>query len=444
MNYLRVLIVIGIAIFWAGCVPPTPPPSPTPWPTATPAATDTVTPAAGVGATAATRTPTSTPTKMPTPSVTEISVWHSLPEAQATRLREDVEAFQEKFPKYRIVLQHYDRSEEFLVSVLTDEVAFDVVLASSPLLGNLWAARQITPVNEFFSPDFLNGFAAVTLTGAQQDGQLWGLPDTAGFHLLLFYNRDMVDVPPVTMKDFSDIAETLSTTSQRSLGVNSYDPLWLIPWLTAYGGWLMDDSGEPKLNTEAMISAISLHLDWYDSKSGIASPQIYEEMRNEFLSGNLATMIDGEWAIRELANTDQINWGVAALPHLAQKNELDQQPAPLILGRYWAISSTAAEGNRAAGITTFLEYITQPERQLELFADFGLLPTQRQALSDPLVVNDPVLRASAAQLQAGRSLPLKVNPNTLLDAMRGPLREAVDGNISPEEAAEAMQNNLVP
>ena len=73
---------------------------------------------------------------------------------------------------------------------------------------------------------------------------------------------------------------------------------------------------------------------------------------------------------------------------------------------------------------------------------FGLLPTRRKALDDPLIANDPVWRVSALQLRAGHGLPLGLNANVLLDAMREPLRGVIDSELTPIEATELMQINL--
>jgi hypothetical protein len=70
-----------------------------------------------------------------------------------------------------------------------------------------------------------------------------------------------------------------------------------------------------------------------------------------------------------------------------------------------------------------------------------LLPTRREALDDPLIVNDSALRLSAEQMLAGRTVPLGVNADALLNAMREPLRQALSGELTPEQAAEMMQEN---
>jgi len=441
MRLLSTLImVIGLLLTLAACTPPTPPASPTPWPTPTSLvaeATDQVAPALAAASTA---TPAAQLSPTPTLPLTALVLWESLPEAQVQALTSDVQVFQTEFPQFAVTLQHYDRPESFMTPLNAGELDFDIVLAAPPLLNNLWAGGQLAPMSDFFPPSFVDGFASIALAGAQQEGELWGLPDTAGFHLLLFYNKDLIDTPPANTIELSELAQTLTTPNHWGLGLNSYDPLWLTPWLTPQGGWLTDETGQPALNTPAMTATLRLYLDWHDDLNGIAPVETYNEVRARFLRGDVAMMIDGEWAMAELASTEELDWGVALLPGVGQIEESDPA-APLVLARYWAISRSV-RGDRALAVAAFLEHITSPERQLSWTTQFGLLPTRRQALDDPLITNEPTLRVSTAQLRAGRVVPLGVNANTILDAMREPLRGALDGELTPEEAAEAMQRNV--
>jgi ABC-type glycerol-3-phosphate transport system substrate-binding protein len=432
----NLVLLGGLLLTLIACVPPTPPPSPTPWPTAT----ATPAPVEAAATPRATATATRTPAPTPTPPITNILVWENLPAAQAEALAEEIEAFQKEFAYFTVTLHHYDSPENFMTPLMAGETQFDVVLASPVLLGSLWSADQLAPMSDFFAPTFLDGFASVTLLGASRDNKLWGLSDTAGFHLLLFYNRDLVDPPPADTDELLELAEDLAQNDQiKGLGVNSYDPLWLVPWLSPYGGWLTNAAGRPTLDTTAMQKTLALYLKWQDRSEGIAPVATYDEVRAQFLAGNLAMVIDGEWAIGELARAADINWGVAPLPSVVEEGE-SQPAAPLVLARYWAVSRSAS-GDHALAAATFLEFVTRPERQLERAVRFGLLPTRREALDDPVIVNDSALRLSAEQMLAGRTVPLGTNADALLNAMREPLRQALEGKLTPEQAAEMMQAN---
>jgi ABC-type glycerol-3-phosphate transport system substrate-binding protein len=187
-----------------------------------------------------------------------------------------------------------------------------------------------------------------------------------------------------------------------------------------------------------MVQALTLYQSWQTGETAIAPIVSRVEARELFTRGQAAMMIDGDWAIDELTQDSQIPWGVAMLP---QVSEADQPPGPLVLARYWAVSE-AASGLKTEGAIAFLEFMTQPERQLAWTESFGLLPARRDALNNPMILNDPALRVSAAQLQAGRGMPLNTDPNLLLDAMRAPLEGLLNGDLSPAEAAAAMQANL--
>ena len=67
-------------------------------------------------------------------------------------------------------------------------------------------------------------------------------------------------------------------------------------------------------------------------------------------------------------------------------------------------------------------------------------PHVRQpALEDSHLLGIPWLRSSAQQMPAGQGLMLGVDANQLFDAMRGPLRSVLEGDMEPQDATEAMQ-----
>ncbi|GAB4437330.1 MAG: hypothetical protein Kow0031_19160 [Anaerolineae bacterium] len=447
LSLLATILLIVPALLLAGCTPPTPPPSPTPWASATPVAAGTTAPPSptAIPTVTATATPTPPPTNTPapllptaTPDKVAITVWENLPPGQSSQLAADVEAFQAQFPRFQVTLRQYDSPESFMTPLMAGQQSFDVVLASPGLLNSLHAAGQIAPMADFFPPSFLDGFSAVPLSGAAADDQTWGLPQTAGFHLMLYYNKALVDTPPATTSELLEMGQaSAGEDGPPTLGLNALDPLWLVPWLAANGGWLADDSGTPALDSPAMVAALQLHQGWLSS---IAPALTYQEMMEQFSSGKLAMMINGDWATGELAASRDVDWGVALLPGLNQGDDVTPA-APLVLAKYWAISQTATQ-ERALASATFLEFITQPERQLAWAAKFGLLPTRRPALDDPLITTDAIRRISAAQMRAGQTLPLGINPNQLLDAMRDPLAQLLAGSLTPEQAAKQMQQNL--
>jgi ABC-type glycerol-3-phosphate transport system substrate-binding protein len=417
------LFVLLLTMACALVTPSPPPPTLTPTPAPTPQPTPTMPPP---------------PTATPTPAPVSLVLWENLPPDQAAALAADVRAFEATQPNANLQVQHYDDPQTLSDAIAGETVEFHVVLGNASLASTLYAQEILEPLDESFSNQFLEGFAEPTLTGATRDGHLWGLPDTAGLHLLLFYNRDLVAVPPANTKELYTMAESFTDDERWGLAMNSYDPLWVVPWTWAYGGWLTDGQGNPELNTPPMIKALTLYLSWHGRLTGVAPVATYAKARELFTSGQVAMLIDGEWAFGELSQSKDLDWGVAPLPEVG---ETEQPAAPLVVGRYWLMrSSLPVPEHRAA--KDFLSFITTPERQLDWAARFEALPTRLEALKDPVIQSDPSLRVSAQQMQAGRGLLLGVDANQIFDAMREPLRAVLEGDMVPEEAARTMQAYL--
>ncbi|GAB4529861.1 MAG: hypothetical protein Kow0063_07370 [Anaerolineae bacterium] len=383
-------------------------------------------------------TPTSSPspTDTPTPTPVRLVVWENLPPAQSQTLAAELSSFVTSLPAVSIDVQHYENTQTLIRAILDDTVEFHLALGDASLASALQAQAMLEPLDEELSREFLESFASPALTGATRDGHLWGLPDTAGLHLLLFYNRDLMAAPPQDTQALYSVAESFTGEGRWGLALNSYEPLWVVPWLWAYGGWLTDSEGRPTLDSPPMVRALTLYLSWQGRLTGVAPVVTYLEARELFTSGQAAMLIDGEWAIDELGQAEEgVNWGVAPLPAVG---ETGQPAAPLIVGRYWLMKAGLSEGERKAA-ADFLTFVTAPGRQLAWTARFGTLPTRLEALRDPAILNDPNLQVSAQQMQAGRGLLLGVDPNRLLDAMREPLRAVLDGDVTPEDAARSMQ-----
>jgi ABC-type glycerol-3-phosphate transport system substrate-binding protein len=378
------------------------------------------------------------PTATPTPAPVSLVLWENLPPDQAAALTADVRTFEAAQPNATLHVQHYDDPQTLSDAIAGETVEFHLALGNASLASTLYAQEILEPLDDSFSNQFLESFAQAALTGATRDGHLWGLPDTAGLHLLLFYNRDLVAVPPANTKELYTMAESFTDDERWGLAMNSYDPLWVVPWTWAYGGWLTDGKGNPELNTPPMIKALTLYLSWHGRLTGVAPVATYAEARELFTSGQVAMLIDGDWAIGELSQSKGLDWGVAPLPEVG---ETEQPAAPLVVGRYWLMRSSLSVSEHGAA-KDFLSFITDPERQLDWAAQFEVLPTRLEALKDPAIQSDPSLRVSAQQMQAGRGLLLGVDANQIFDAMREPLRAVLEGDMVPEEAARAMQAYL--
>ncbi len=378
--------------------------------------------------------PTPSPAPTPTRTGTPLTLWESLPPAQQVQLATDIAAFQRDNPTVKITIRHYDDPSALVDGIVNGRVDFDLILGAGNTLAPLQRAGLLQPMDAFFPPSFLDAFAGVTLTGITAEGQVWGLPDTAGFHLLLFYNRKLLASPPANITAL-ETAATTAPAGTVGLVMNTADPLWVLPWMGGNDGGLVDDAGAPGLDSPAMVAALGVYAQLVAITDD--APQTYAESRQKFLDGGAMMLIDGDWMLPTLRQSPALPWAVAKLPAV----DGGLAASPLVLARYWTVGAQTS-GRRAEAAIQLLEYLVSAERQLTWAAQFDTMPTRRDALNAPQLLTDATRRADAAQLQTGQSLPLGVDANRILDAMRQPLADFLAGEIDAATAAARMQENL--
>lgn len=376
--------------------------------------------------------PTPSPAPTPTRTGTPLTLWESLPPAQQVQLATDIAAFQQDNPTVKITIQHYDDPSALVDGIVNGRVDFDLILGVGNTLSPLQQAGLLQPMDAFFPPSFLDAFAGSTLAGITAEGQVWGLPDTAGFHLLLFYNRKLLASPPANIAALESAA-AVASTGTAGLVMNTADPLWVLPWMGGNDGGLVDDAGAPRLDSPAMVVALGVYARLVAITGDV--PQTYAEARQKFLDGQAMMLIDGDWMLPTLRQSPDLPWAVAKLP----ATDGGLAASPLVLARYWAVGAQTS-GRRAEAAIQLLEYLVSAERQLTWATQFDAMPTRRDALNAPQLLTDATLRADAAQLQTGQSLPLGVDANHILDAMRRPLADFLMGKIDAKTTASQMQS----
>ncbi len=311
----------------------------------------------------------------------------------------------------------------------------DLAIGPPALVESLRAAGLIRPAGDVFGRGFLHGFAQPCLEGISQDKEVWGVPFSAGLHLLLYYNKELVEEPPQDTAALIVTAQKLTTGERSGLVMNYRDPLWLTPWLSGFGGWLTDEEGQPTLDTAAMVEALRF-LHALKFEYGVLPPEAdYDLADRLFREGKAALLINGHWALADYQAIEGLAWDVAPLPTVT---ETGLPPSPLVMGQYFVIGSNVT-GRKLEAARVLVEYMTASQRQLAWMRHFGTLPTTKEALNDEVISNDPLARVSVVQMLAGRGASLGSNPTMLLEAMREPLVAVMADRITPTEAARQMQ-----
>jgi multiple sugar transport system substrate-binding protein len=152
---------------------------------------------------------------------------------------------------------------------------------------------------------------------------------------------------------------------------------------------------------------------------------------NQFISGNLAMMINGTWQVPTMREeVPDLNWGVAPIP-------MDKQQASGLGGENYSV---IAGGNEAAAIE-FLKFATQKEQCLFMMKTMGYISADSTIAKDQFA-GDEVYEAFVEEMQyANARGPLAEWPE-VSDAISLAFNEVMTGASEPEAAAAKAQGSI--
>src|SRR5688572_14033981 len=234
---------------------------------------------------------------------------------------------------------------ELQQAALAGEGLPDFIWTVSDQAGPYTEAGIIQPLDELFDLEpYLN---TVVL-----DGQTWGIPFSAGNHLMLIYNKEYVETPPATVEELievsQELAETVEVEGFYPFLFSQEESFWVLPWMQAVNPdgvpfvGFAEDGVTPDLNTEALTKTYELLLSF--KELGIAPPECnYDCLDGFFKEGKAAFTINGDWSLG--GDTGMIaalgdNLGLAPFPMFE-----GGQPAPLLAGTYAMIPAATSGEN---------------------------------------------------------------------------------------------------
>ena len=116
---------------------------------------------------------------------------------------------------------------------------------------------------------------------------------------------------------------------------NLAEPFWLIPWLGAYGGWVMDEqNANPTLDTPAMRKALTFVRRLVDE--GVIPPSCdYPLSDTLFKQGKAAMIINGPWSWQSYRDVGARRRAERDLPRVAGT---DDYPRPSTASKGYALN----------------------------------------------------------------------------------------------------------
>ena len=272
------------------------------------------------------------------------------------------------------------------------------------------------------------------VASATLDDVLYGVPFGCNC-LSLYYNKDMFDAAgitevPQTWDELKEAAEKLTSDGVTGLAFcslqNEEGTFNFTPWLWSTGATSYE------VNSEAGIRALTFVKDLVDS--GVMSKECINwtqgDVMNQFISGNVAMMVNGPWQIPTMrAEAPDLNWDVTLIPK-------DAEFASVIGGENYAVVA----GGNEEGALDFLAYSTQKEQVTFMMTQMGYISADKEIAAEQFSSEeDAVYKKFVDQLEYAQARgPLPEWPE-VSDAISLAFNEVMTGSAEPgDEAAEAQ------
>jgi multiple sugar transport system substrate-binding protein len=286
-----------------------------------------------------------------------------------------------------------------------------------------------------------------TLESGVYDGQLWAAPfnTNAGF---LYYRSDLVDEPPTTWDELSQMAKEIGQregiggfvgqgSQYEGMVVNYLELVW------GAGGALVNEQGDAAVLTENDAAAQALEFMQSSVRDGTYAPgfntMLEEEARNTFQSGNAVFMRNWPYAYALMSGADEENPS-------AVEGKFDIAPIPTFTGEGTvsalggfnnAVSAYSEKKDQAKEFITWVA--TDPDAQALLAED--TTPPVREATYEELQ-DDPVMSLLSEVLPQSRPRPPVPEYNFLSQDIQQTIFPAYNSRAPVETTIENLNAQL--
>jgi maltose-binding protein MalE len=371
-----------------------------------------------------------------------ITIWHQDRIDIRVILQRQIRRFMDLHPEVRVE-ELFKETEElrsgFIIAAIAGQGP-DIVYGPSDQVGPFEVMNIILPLEELFDSTWRAQFDPKGMTWYR--GHLYQIADKLGNHLTLVYNKKLVPVPPATDEELVAIGTRLTAdlngdgkTDRYGLTWNYTEPFFFIPFMTGFGGWIMDDQGAPTLNSSGTVDGLKFIIRLRDTYRMIPNEADYNVADILFKDGNAGMIVNGDWSWAGYQKAG-LDIGVAPLPYIRGTK---LWCASMVSPKGFSLNRNISEEERRWAIE-LIRFLMLPENQLEATRELYTMPTHRGVQESEFVQNNEILRNSRLAIERGRPMPVVPEVRAIWDAMRPSYQAVLAGTKTAEQAAADMQS----
>jgi len=362
----------------------------------------------------------------------------------------------EKFPDVELKLIYVpgDYSQKVQTMIAGGDAPDIIVLAED--IHAYSSSGQIISLDQYIKKYGLDlsQYPSTLIKQYSYDGKIFGIPDRSGA-MVLYYNKDYFDEAGIPYpskswrwSDFLNAAQKLTIRDENGeiirygFAAGDWWPWWM-SFMYMNGGKILDEDGNPIVNTPENIEAIQFYNDLVYKYRVAPSPRDYANMGNIgpdqlFAQGKTAMEMTGFWNIGSLKNVPELNWDIA--PLFGQKRN-----ATVAFGSALTISKACKYKDVAFKVIKFL---TSAQGQTPIVKNAEDAPANIKLLNSDLFLKpswakrEINMKAFADSSDMIIELPIVPQWNEILEVFGDYLSEVFMNKLSVRKALEKIQEDL--
>ena len=363
-----------------------------------------------------------------------VTIWYYWEtEGHQVALDQVIQDYNESQSQYEVTAKYVpfaDFKKQLSIGASADELP-DLAILDSP---DHASYAQMGIFEDITGKFDVSGYYEGTVNSCTIDGKLYGVP--FGVNCLgLYYNEDMLKYAecevPTTWEELKDTAKKLTSGNVTGLAFSSVQneegTFNFVPWLWSTGATSYD------VNNENGIRALTYVQDLV--KEEVMSKECINwtqgDVMNQFISGNVAMMVNGPWQIPTMqSEAPDLNWKVTLIPK-------DTQYASCLGGENYAVIN----GGNVDGALDFLTYATAEEQVKYLMDKFGYISADQKIAETQFAEDSPYQPFVEELNYAMPRGPLAEWPS-VSDAISLAFNQVITGTSTPEDAAAEAQATI--
>ena len=326
----------------------------------------------------------------------KLVIWHDKEDAVISALENYLQA---AVPELDITFEKKTSLTDSLKLVGNDPTAApDMFIFAHDKIGVFAEMGILAPVSPLLEEGALENYLPMTLEAATYKETLYQLP--LYFETLLFmYNRRYMqdDEVPATTDELLEYMENNTGRGRYGFVEQHSTAYYSAAWIHGFGGSIIDDTGTPFPDAQAVKDALRYHAKFVALMPGETE---YNTVNTLFLEGKADATIGGPWMVPS-ARAAEIDLGIAPMPIV---NSTGKALAPYSGVQGIHVLKFAAEKKEAA-VKQLLAALTSPEIGIDLALASGCAPANGLCYDYVRVANDEMVQSMRTTAEIAVPMP---------------------------------------